>query len=186
MRCGTGQDRRTARRGFSCILVPPTLCPILNRLPPRLSRPICREQQRKGRFCAPRRPKRAPGSFAARRVRCGRIGPEPCCGRWGRTVHGDGGDAALRFVGPVERGAGRARRLLGQFGGVEAVVTAPVEALGVCFNLSLGLRATLTGCKSPLHSTGSPTTGLVQGAIFASSILALAIRPKIKTDSYRS
>ena len=55
--------------------------------------------------------------------------------------------------------------------------------LRVCFNLSLGLRAALTGCKSPLHSTGSPTTGLVQGAIYAPSILALAIRPKIKTDS---
>ena len=41
----------------------------------------------------------------------------------------------------------------------------------------------MTGRKSPLHSTGSPTTGLAQGAIFAPSILALAIRPKIKTDS---
>ncbi len=44
---------------------------------------------------------------------------------------------------------------------------------------AVGLRAALAGCKSPLHSTGSSTTGLVQGAIFAPSVLALAIRPKI-------
>ena len=48
------------------------------------------------------------------------------------------------------------------------------------------LRAASMGCKSPSISDRCTTTTLDRGSIFAASLLALAIKSKIKTGSYAS